>query len=453
MNTLHAGFGRVNVTPMMGIPIVGYYKERRAEGVLDELEINALALSCGEQKVVLLSIDNCGIPQEMNDYFRTHICEVTGLPMEAILIHATHTHTGPSLRGSVLGVDDEDEKVTEYKKFVYHKMADAAMAALADLKPARMGYAVGQAPNIAFVRRFRMKDGSCKTNPGVNNPDIVHPIGDVDERVNVLRFDREDGDTIVLVNFGDHPDTVGGNLISGDWPALCRKSLEQALPGTKCIFFNGAQGDVNHVNVHPTGGYLNDMFMDFDDVARGYKHAQFMGRVVTGGVLQVYDKVYYRDVDSIRFVNKILNVPSNMPKPEDMAEAHRVNDLHNAGKDAELPYEGMMLTTVVAEAARMVRLEHGPDTFPMTLTGIAIGDVAIAGIPGEPFTGVGRGLKQAEGWELVLPFCLTNGSQGYFPMQDAYDEGGYEARSSSFRAGVAELLIEEGTKMLDGLRG
>ena len=207
------------------------------------------------------------------------------------------------------------------------------------------------------------------------------------------------------------------------------------------------------MNVHPTGGYLNDMFMDFDDVARGYKHAQFMGRVVTGGVLQVYDKVYYRDVDSIRFVNKILNVPSNMPKPEDMAEAHRVNDLHNAGKDAELPYEGMMLTTVVAEAARMVRLEHGPDSFPMTLTGIAIGDVAIAGIPGEPFTGIGRGLKQAEGWELVLPFCLTNGSQGYFPMQDAYDEGGYEARSSSFRAGVAELLIEEGTKMLDGLRG
>lgn len=453
MNTLCAGFGRVNVTPMMGIPIVGYFKERRAEGVLDELEINALALGCDDQKVILLSIDNCGIPQEMNDHFRRHICEVTGLPMEAILIHATHTHTGPSLRGSVLGVDDVDPLITQYRDFVYHRMADVAVAALQDMKPARMGWAIGNAPNIAFVRRFRMKDGSCKTNPGVNNPDILHPIGDVDERVNVLRFDREGGETIVLVNFGDHPDTVGGNLISGDWPTLCRHSLEQAIPGTKCIFFNGAQGDVNHVNVHPTGGYLNDMFMDFDDVARGYKHAQFMGRVVTGGVLQVYDKVYYRDVDSIRFVNKILEVPSNMPKPEDMAEAHRINDLHNAGKDAELPYEGMMLTTVVAEAGRMVRLENGPASFPMTLTGIAIGDVVIAGIPGEPFTGIGRGLKEAEGWELVLPMCLSNGSQGYFPMQDAYDEGGYEARSSNFKAGVAELLIAEGTKLLDGLRG
>lgn len=452
MNNLYAGFGRVNVTPMLGIPIVGYFKERRAEGILDELEINALALGCGDQKVVLLSIDNCGIPQEINDKYRRHICDVTGVPVDAILIHATHTHTGPSLRGTVLGKNDEDELVQDYMRFVSYKMADAAVAALADMKPAKMGYAIGNAPNIAFVRRFRMKDGSVKTNPGVDNPDILHPIGDVDERVNVLRFDREGDDSIVLINFGDHPDTVGGNMISGDWPGFVRRGFEQAIPGTKCIFFNGAQGDVNHVNVHPTGGYLNDMFMDFDDVARGYKHAQFMGRVVVGGVLQVYDKVFYRDVDSIRFVNKILNVPSNMPNPGDMAEAHRINDLHNAGKDAELPYEGMMLTTVVAEAGRMVRLENGPASFPMTLTGIAIGNVVIAGIPGEPFTGIGRGLKEAEGWELVLPMCLTNGSEGYFPMQDAYDEGGYEARSSNFKAGVAELLVEEGTKMLDSLR-
>ncbi len=58
-------------------------------------------------------------------------------------------------------------------------------------------------------------------------------------------------------------------------------------------------------------------------------------------------------------------------------------------------------------------------------------------IPGEPFTGVGRALKDTEGWELVIPTCNTNGKQGYFPMKEAYDEGGYEAGSSNFRAGVA----------------
>ena len=49
--------------------------------------------------------------------------------------------------------------------------------------------------------------------------------------------------------------------------------------------------------------------------------------------------------------------------------------------------------------------------------------------------------------------CNTNGAEGYFPMQDAYDEGGYEARTSNFKAGSAEFIIAEGTKMLDGLRG
>lgn len=76
----------------------------------------------------------------------------------------------------------------------------------------------------------------------------------------------------------------------------------------------------------------------------------------------------------------------------------------------------------------------------------------MVGIPGEPFTGIGRGLKEAEGWKLVLPCCLTNGAEAYFPMKDAYDEGGYEARSSSFKAGVAEQIIEEGKMLLRDLR-
>ena len=83
--------------------------------------------------------------------------------------------------------------------------------AVRDMTDAKMGYAVGCAPHIAFVRRFRMKDGSIRTNPGVNNPDIVAPIGDVDERVNVLRFVRKCAPDIVIANFGVHPDVVGGD--------------------------------------------------------------------------------------------------------------------------------------------------------------------------------------------------------------------------------------------------
>ena len=457
MNQLSVGFSRVNITPMMGIGIVGYFVPRFAEGVLDDLYINALALEAGGEKAVVLTLDNCGISRDVAMDFAASVGEATGIPAEAVILHCTHTHTAPPLmdpdmpvplNGDFSSVDPKKEKV--YYEFVRTRLCDAAIFALADLKPAKMGYGVGQAPNIAFVRRFRMKDGSVRTNPGVDNPEILHPIGDVDERVNVLRFDRE-ADSIVLVNFGDHPDVVGGCKISGDWPALTRDVVEKVLDDTKCLVCNGAQGDVNHVNVHPRGGYLNGMFHDFDDVSRGYPHAQYMARVVTGGVLQAFDKVKYVDVESISTIRRTIEVPSNMPTAEELAQAEKIHALHEEGRDTELPYSGMMLTTMVAEAGRMVKLKDGPASFPMELSGLSIGPVALIGIPGEPFTGIGRGLKEVPGWDLVLPCCLTNGNEGYFPMQEAYDEGGYESQSSFFKAGVAELLIEEGAKLLNDL--
>ena len=81
-----------------------------------------------------------------------------------------------------------------------------------------------------------------------------------------------------------------------------------------------------------------------------------------------------------------------------------------------------------------------------------IGDVVLVGIPGEPFTDVGVGIKEAEGWDLILPCCITNGYEGYFPTMEAYLEGGYEARSSIFKAGIAEAVSGAGLEMLETIR-
>jgi len=448
MNKLKAGFGRVNINPPLGIAIGGYFVPRHAERILDDLEINAVALEVDNTRVVMLTMDQCGMVTPIVTEFREHISAVTGVELDKVFLHATHSHTTP-----VMSKTSEDVLLREYYQFVMRRLGDAAQFALDDLKPARMGWAVGKSPKVAFVRRFRMKDGSVKTNPGVGNPDILHPLGDVDERVNVLRFDREGGETIVIANVGNHPDTVGGNNISADWPGMTRRVVEQAIDNTRCIFFNGAQGDVNHVNVHAENGDWNDLFKDFDGVSRGYGHTRHMGRVVAGGVLQVYDKVNYVDVDRLDSLYKVIKAPSNMPKPEELELAHKYHELHKAGKDEEIPFKAMDLTTVVAEAGRMVSLENGPEFFDLGLTGIAIGPVAFLGIPGEPFNGIGLGLKEAKGWDMILPCCQANGREGYFPMMDAYVEGGYEARSSYYKAGIAELLIEEGTKILDTLRG
>ena len=73
------------------------------------------------------------------------------------------------------------------------------------------------------------------------------------------------------------------------------------------------------------------------------------------------------------------------------------------------------------------------------------------GISGEPFTDIGVGIKKGSSYALTIPCCLVNGTEGYFPMRDSYDEGGYEAVGSLFGPRTAELLIENGLKMLSQL--
>ncbi len=444
MTKFSAGYARREITPALGTFINGYFKERYAEGVLDPLELCCLALSLGEKKVVLCTLDNLGVPRRILDPMLERAAKATGLDKGAFYFSATHSHTA-----GALSHDDEDPKELAYREQVTEALCQAAKAALADLAPCRMGTAVGHAPNSAFVRRYRMKDGSVRTNPGVNNPEVLEPVSGADERVSVVRLDREE-DTLLLVSFGNHPDTVGGCKLSADWPGFARRETERALPGTKMIFFNGAQGDVNHVKVFPNEGDLNGMENDFDDVYRGYDHARYLGRVIAGAVLQVFDKVAYREVKELAYLQKEVQVPSNMPSPEELPLARKYAEMHRAGKDDQIPYKGMMLTTVVAESLRKLRLENGPEFFSLPLSAVRIGDVAMIGLPGEPFTGIGVGLKKTEGPAMVIPTCATNAYEGYFPMLDSY-EGGYEAGTSNYKAGVAELFIEEGRKLLQTL--
>ena len=446
------GFAEVNIDPHLGHPVHGYYVPRFAKGILDDVLASALALRCGDHTVLLLAVDLCELTTAQATAYREQIAQATQIAAENIFLCASHTHTGPSL---ILDGNPEDThaQISEYVTFLGNRLQDVAVLALADLKNAKMGFIYGWAPErVAYIRRYKMKDGSTWTCPPINDPNIDHPIGTLDQRVNVLRFDREGGETVVLVNYGVHADTVNGERISSDWPGWMRRTLHKALDGVRCMFFPGAEGDVGSTHVFPAGGDMNDTEISFDNEMKSPGMARFVGRALAGTVLQVYDKVEYVDVDSIACIRKTLKIATNLPKAEDLPLAHQYKALHDAGRDDLIPYTAMELTTVVAEAIRMCELEHGPAHIDLTLTGVRIGNVALVGIPGEPFTDIGVGIKQAEGWDLILPCALTNGTQGYFPMQSAFDEGGYEARTSRYAAGVAETIIDGAKSLLEEMR-
>lgn len=447
MNKLYAGFGRAVITPPIGTWLAGDFSVRPAEGVFDDLEANALALQVEDTKVLVISLDLCYIKRQNMDIIREAISQTTGLPMEAIYVAATHTHTGPI-------VDSKHEKEHLRNYFVSLKIGvlNAAHQALANLKPARMGWRVGTATEIGFNRRFRMKDGTVRSNPGYMNPDIAEPIGMVDDRVSMVRFDQEGGDSIVLAHYGMHPSTLVDLKISADWPGFVRRTVERAIPGTKCLFLTGPQGDIGAQNVWATDGMLNGQYLIPGGYWKGYGHTQHIGMVIAGAVLQVYSKANYRDVDKLSTMVRQIHIPTNRPTPEVLERAKLYMGLHKAGKDDEIPFTAMELTTVLGEASRALELENGPDYFIMELIGVSMGDVALLGIPGEPFGEIGVEIRKAPEWELILPTCCTNSYEGYFPMMECYEEGGYEARASRFKPGVAEQIIAEGTALLAELR-
>ena len=468
-----AGFARVDITPPLGNFMPGYYVERYAKEVLDPLQINMVAFSDGKTTALVAQYDTEGLSDMVADRMRDAIVKATGVNRDAIILHASHTHDGGFLGvrpadGSDTGdgVPQKLGKLTDlYVDLAVTRSADVAVNAIRDLKPARLSYGRSEAKRISFGRRYVMKNGKVATNPGTNNPDIVRPAGSADEQVQVLRIDREGGKAICIINFQTHPDVVGGETITADWPGLTRKVFEAATFGeTLCMVVNGTQGDVNHCNVLPRPGELNGLKRDFDAVDRGYDHAKHMANVLAASALNVWMKCVALDAGEVKFGTALVKTPVHKAKDSEaknLAWAEDVWALHEKSeKDgvvgkagdyvtAKYGWKEMELTTEVARAGRirnMAKLKS--DCHQIPIYAIAIGkSVAFGGFPGEPFNDIGKVLKAKSPFALSIFSCLSNGSRGYFPYFDSakeaasYEESGYEFATSPFGESVAADLI------------
>ena len=451
MNKLQVGYAQTTVNPPLNYPLHGYYLERFGKGFIDDLEASALAVSHGNDTVVFISVDNGGFKIPVINEFLTVINKKTGLSKENVFITATHSHTAPSTFYPEFFETDKG-KIDEYINFLSEKLSEITKSAIEDLKPAQMGYATVKAPDrIAYIRRYRMKDGSTCTCPPIDDPNIDHPIGELDQRVNIVRFDRDGACSVVIMNYGIHADTVNKDLYCSDWVGWTRKTVEKALDDTKCMCIMGAQGDVGSTNVHPIPGDMNDTEISFDNEMKSPGMARFVGRALAGAILQVYDKVAYVTVDGIKTEIKTMSVNMNVPDKKYLPLAQEYKRLYEDGKSHLIPYTGMELTTVVAEALRMCKMADAPKVSYLDLIGIRIGPIAFIGIPGEPFTDIGVQIKATDGYDMILPCAITNGYEGYFPVKSAFDEGGYEARTSPYKADIAENIINCSKTILSNL--
>ena len=442
---MKTGYAKICIDPPYGAPIIGYYELRRTKGILDSLYARAVAFDDGEKKAVVIALDLCLLGQKYYDAMKDAITAAADIDRDAIFINCSHTHTGP-----VVGKDfaSDSESSAAYDEFLITSVRDAALYALADCKPSRIETADGQAKNISFVRRYRMKDGTVATNPGVNNPNIDHPLGKPNETVKLVKILREGAEDIYMINFGTHPDSVGGEYISADYMGFACSILEKAIPNSKCIFLLAPQGDVNHVNVHPTPGESRISTIDFDSVPRSHKHAEHMGRIIAGAVLAICSITEEVKTDKISYASREVTLPSHQENDR-LEEVKYIYDMYTAGRANELPYKEMELTTVVAEATRIIKLQNGPESYPFFLSAVKIGDLVFAGIGGEPFTEIRNRICDGSPYKNTVLCCLTNSAGGYIPNRIAYEEGGYEAKSSALAPGGDDIIVNG---MLDMLK-
>ena len=426
---LKAGFARLDMTPPLGAIIAGYFHKREMKGILDPLSINAIALTAGEEKLIIVTVDLMALGHGRNHALRKAIEEKTGVPADCVILQAIHQHTAPFIT-EVPGLNNTNDGA--YHDMFMQKVVDAAVLALDDAAEAQMLVGEEEVPEkISFVRRYWMKSGIVETNPGFPRyQEIDRPCDEPDNTVHLLRFKREKGD-IALVNFACHPDVIGGELVSADWPGFVRRYVEADHPGVSCIFCNGFQGDSNH-HYYQSGV-----------AKRGIEHSKHMGRVVADGVKSLWDKVVPMEVTSVGAKVETVYTRTRMDGVENYEKCAAWYADYEAGRLDYKPH-----ITELAANQRVVRLREAPIFRPVVISAGHIGDVMLAGLGGEPFTYYIRAAKAVNPDKMLLTFCLANGDGGYFPTAKAFTEGGYEPSSSPFTPALEGEIVSTIEKLM-----
>src|SRR5579864_3816661 len=156
-----AGAHAQDVTPpRFPISMNGQMHDQIAQSAHDRLHARCLVLDDGNTEVAIVVVDSCMIPRALHDEAKELAHQATGIPIDRILISATHTHTAPAVAGVF-----QTEPDLDYARFLVHQIAAGIEQAHKNRAPARVGWAVGQDPTQVFCRRWLMKPGTALTNP------------------------------------------------------------------------------------------------------------------------------------------------------------------------------------------------------------------------------------------------------------------------------------------------
>ena len=442
--TFRAGAFAMDITPTK-LPVIvsGSSLERGATEVVDPLHARCLVLDDGRTQIAVVVVDILLIPCTMMDQIKQAASEKTGIPVDRMLISATHTHSAPSVYG-VLGSDPDEA----YAAFLPGKVAEGIERAFENLAPARIGWAMGEDPTNVFCRRFLMKPGTARTNPftgkendqaqmnpGHLNPNAIERTGPADPDVAVVSIQTRDGRPLALLsNYSTH--YAGAPPISADYFAVFCAEIEKRIgaedldPPFVAMLSNGTSGDAN---CH-----------DFTKPRREFDRFT-VGRDVADAAFQAYKTIQYYDWVPLVMDEARLTLKVRKPTAEEVEQARPVVDA--------LP-DGRPRTWPEIYARETVILDQWPDTREIKLQAIRIGQLGITAMPNEVYGSTGLWLKAESPLKPTFNISLANGYAGYLPPPDQHPLGGYttwRARSSFLEEEAEPKIVGQLLEMLDAV--
>jgi len=436
---LKIGAAEVNITPPIGIPMAGYYFERGAVKIHDELYAKAMVIEKDSSKIAIVTCDLIGLPIDIVSEARALAEKLTGIDADHVMISATHAHTGPVIPKKD-GRDSPTGKSAEILSMYISKLpaliAESIKQANDALKPAKISVGLGHEESISFNRRFFMTDGTVGWNPGKLNPKIIKPAGPIDPDVFVLYAETNDGKPVsTYVNFALHLDNTGGTEISADLPYTLSSILGKIKgPEMVTLFGQGCSGNINHINVKSR------------EPQSSFAEAQRLGIVLSGEVIKTYTRMQPFDVNNISVKRKTVNLPLAEISADDLPNARET--VAKYGKPGAAPFLDFVNSFKIIEV-----YNRKGKPIDAEVQVFALGnELAIVSLPGEIFTELGTYIRSRSPFPYTIVVELANGSIGYVPDRKAFIEGNYEPISSRCAPGSGEILVENALELLNELK-
>lgn len=454
---LRAGAAQVEITPKPGTHLAGSIGIfRPAQSVADPLYAKALVLETGARRLCILALDITMITRPWTEKIRAAAMEM-GFDHDAIMVHAIQTHSAPSIGHFML--DDDFPPVPPELEWVhggemsfYESATERAIAAIRvageSLQPVQVG--VGSAINdrLAFNRRGIRRDGTAcmpwlfsSLQMPLGPTDIRYLEGPIDPEVGVICFRNADGRMVaMLLHHTCHPVNVFAQVpnlvVSADWPGAWAAGM-RGVYGDSCVpvVLNGCCGNIN-----PWPAFEPDFRPD---------HRR-MGRELAETACRVVDRMTFREETDLGWGIRHVPLPIREIAPDALEKARKVLAEHpepTLAKAEPATVSGEWVSAASTMSVHLMRQRERELAYE--IQALRIGDIAIVGLPGEPFVEGQLRIKiGSPTYPTYVAHCTTQ-YIGYVPTKEAFQRGGHEVNTSYW----AKLTPDALDLVVDGAIG